>query len=182
MPKGVAAVVPWEPSCSIMAEQLHTGRIVDTIFPYNIYQGTFFVRSELVKNVPDVVQAISDAYAETTLWIRLHPEETGKLLAADPQLSQFPQPLIEKQTLTYNNFYKPTYIYPFAKFWGEENARIASFLFANKRITLSISAPEYQAAYDESFMQATFKKLGWKVPTEPPFIPNGWRGHIGSPP
>ncbi len=104
------------------------------------------------------MQAISDAYAETTLWIRLHPEETGKLLAADPQLSQFPQPLIEKQTLTYNNFYKPTYIYPFAKFWGEENARIASFLFANKRITLSISAPEYQAAYDESFMQATFKK------------------------
>lgn len=182
MPKGVAAVVPWEPSCSIMAEQLHTGRIVDTIFPYNIYQGTFYVRSELVKNVPDVVQAISDAYAETTLWIRLHPEETGKLLAADPQLSQFPEPLLEKQTMTYNNLYKPTYIYPFAKFWGEENARIATFLFASKRITHSITGAEYQAAYDESFMRATFKKLGWKVPVEPPFIASNWRGRVGSPP
>ena len=46
---------------TIMKER-KTGREVDTIFPYNFYEGMFYVRQELIDNVPDVVQAISDAF------------------------------------------------------------------------------------------------------------------------
>ena len=182
LPKGVAAVVPWEPSCSVIADRLKTGRIIDTIFPYNIYQGTFYIRSEIAKNAPDVAQAISDAYVEATLWIRLNPEEASKLLAASPGLESYPEPLLEKQVAAFNNLYKPTYVFPFAKFWAEENVRIADFLFSGNRISRKLTALDYQNAYDESFMTATFKKLGLKIPTQPPFIPSNWKGKVGQPP
>ncbi|GAC1424650.1 MAG: hypothetical protein NVS3B16_05970 [Vulcanimicrobiaceae bacterium] len=182
LPRGIAAVVPWEPSCSVIADRLKTGRVIDTIFRYNIYQGTFFARSELAKNAPDVAQAITDAFTEATLWIRLNPQATGKLLAASPGLESYPEALLEKQTEQYNNLYKPTYVYPFAKFWGSENARIADFLYKANRISRKLSAADYQNAYDENFMNATFKKLGWKIPDEPPFIPAGWKGRVGQPP
>ena len=39
-----------------------------------MYEGQFYVRSEMVENVPDVVQAFADAYAEATLWIRRNPD------------------------------------------------------------------------------------------------------------
>ena len=60
MAKGIGAVVPWEPSATIIEER-KTGREVDTIYPYNFYEGMFDVRQELIDNVPDVVQAICDA-------------------------------------------------------------------------------------------------------------------------
>ncbi|MGC1610737.1 MAG: ABC transporter substrate-binding protein [Pseudolabrys sp.] len=43
MAKGIGAVVPWEPSVTII-EDRKTGREVDTIFPYNFYEGMFYVR------------------------------------------------------------------------------------------------------------------------------------------
>src|SRR5262249_53369 len=43
MAKGIGGVVPWEPSVTII-EDRKTGREVDTIFPYNFYEGMFYVR------------------------------------------------------------------------------------------------------------------------------------------
>jgi len=43
----------------------------------NMYEGQFYVRSEISENAPDVVQAFSDAFAEATLWIRLNPEKAA---------------------------------------------------------------------------------------------------------
>ena len=37
MVKGIGAVVPWEPSVTIITDDRKTGREVDTIFPYNFY-------------------------------------------------------------------------------------------------------------------------------------------------
>jgi hypothetical protein len=36
MVKGIGAVVPWEPSVTIITDDRKTGREVDTIFPYNL--------------------------------------------------------------------------------------------------------------------------------------------------
>ena len=119
MAKGIGAVVPWEPSVTII-EQRKTGREVDTIFPYNLYEGMFYVRQELIDNVPDVVQAISDAFMEATLWIRLNPDKAADFLAAEPTLKSFGRPLLLQQTQLYNNLYKPTYSYPFAKLWARK--------------------------------------------------------------
>jgi sulfonate transport system substrate-binding protein len=179
MVKGIGAVVPWEPSVTIITDDRKTGREVDTIFPYNLYEGMFYVRQELIDNVPDVVQAISDAFMESTLWIRLNPDKAADFLAAEPLLKAYGKPLLLQQTQLYNNLYKPTYSYPFAKMWGEENARIAKWLKDRNRLTKVLTAKDYEDSFDAQFMDKTYQKLGWKIPTQAPFIPAGWTGKIG---
>jgi sulfonate transport system substrate-binding protein len=179
MAKGIGAVVPWEPSVTIIEER-KTGREVDTIFPYNFYEGMFYVRQELIDNVPDVVQAISDAFMEATLWIRLNPDKAADFLAEEPTLKSFGKPLLLQQTQLYNNLYKPTYSYPFAKLWGEENARIAKWLKDRNRVTKVLTAKDYEDSFDTHFMAKTYEKLGWKIPSQAPFIPANWNGKIGS--
>ena len=100
MVKGIGAVVPWEPSVTIITDDRKTGREVDTIFPYNLYEGMFYVRQELIDNVPDVVQAISDAFMEATLWIRLNPDQAADFLAAEPMLKVYGKPLLLQQVRT----------------------------------------------------------------------------------
>lgn len=179
MPKGIAGVVPWEPGVTIITEVRKTGRKVDSIFPYNFYEGRFYVRQELIDNVPDVVQAISDAFMEATLWIRLYPEKAADLLAEQPTLKVFGKDLLLQQTRLYNNLYKPTYSYPFATMWGEEDSRIAKWLKERNRISKPITAQDYAASFDTRFMAKTYEKLGWTVPTRAPFLPANWGGKIG---
>lgn len=179
MPKGIGGVVPWEPSVTIVADIRKAGREVDTIFPYNMFAGLFYVRQELIDNVPDVVQAISDSFMEATLWIRLNPDKTAEYLAAEPTLKVFGKDLLLQQVQLYNNLYKPTSGYPFAKFWGEEDARIAKWLKDRNRITRALTAKDYEEAFAPEFMQKTYEKLGWKVPSQPPFIPANWSGKLG---
>lgn len=179
MARGIAAVVPWEPSVTILTDERKTGKEIDTIFPYNFYEGRFYVRQELIDNVPDVVQAISDAFMEATLWIRLHPEKAADLLADEPMLKNYGRPLLLQQTQLYNNLYKPTSGFPFAKFWGEEDARIAKWLKERNRLTKPLTAEDYERSFDVRFMTKTYEKLGWKVPDRPPFIPANWSGAIG---
>ena len=179
MAKGIGAVVPWEPSVTIITEIRKTGTEVDTIFPYNFYEGRFYVRQELIDNVPDVVQAISDAFMEATLWIRLNPDKAADMLAAEPMLKNFGKELLLQQTKLYNNLYKPTYSYPFAAMWGEEDARIAKWLKERNRLTKALTAKDYEASFDTRFMEKTYEKLGWKVPTRAPFLPANWSGKIG---
>jgi ABC-type nitrate/sulfonate/bicarbonate transport system substrate-binding protein len=179
MTKGIGAVVPWEPSVTIITDDRKTGREVDAIFPYNFYEGMFYVRQELIDNVPDVVQAISDAFMEASLWIRLNPEKAADFLAEEPMLKAYGKPLLLQQTQLYNNLYKPTYSYPFAKMWGEENARIAKWLKERNRLTKTLTAKDYEDSFDTKFMAKTYAKLGWKIPTRAPFIPANWKGKIG---
>lgn len=179
MPKGIGGVVPWEPSVTILTDIRKTGREVDTIFPYNMFAGMFYVRQELIDNVPDVVQAISDSFMEATLWIRLHPDKAADYLAAEPSLKVFGKDLLLKQIEYYNNLYKPTAGFPYAKLWSEENSRIAKWLKERNRITRALTAKDYEAAFAPQFMEKTYEKLGWKVPDRPPFIPADWKGKIG---
>lgn len=179
MTKGIGGVVPWEPSVTIITENRKTGREVDTIFPYNFYEGRFYVRQELIDNVPDVVQAISDAFMEATLWIRLSPDKAADFLAAEPMLKAYGKPLLLQQTEIYNNLYKPTYSYPFAKLWGEEDSRIAKWLKERNRLTKVLTAKDYEDSFDAKFMQKTYEKLGWTIPARAPFIPANWNGKVG---
>jgi ABC-type nitrate/sulfonate/bicarbonate transport system substrate-binding protein len=179
MAKGIGAVVPWEPSVTIITDDRKSGREADTIFPYNFYEGMFYVRQELIDNVPDVVQAISDAFMEATLWIRLNPDKAADFLAAEPMLKVYGKPLLLQQTELYNNLYKPTYSFPFAKLWGEENARIAKWLKERNRLTKSLTAKDYEDSFDVQFMTKTYEKLGWKIPAQAPFLPANWSGTIG---
>lgn len=182
LPKGIAGVVPWDPTPTMMVDERKNGRIADSIFPYNMYEGQFYLRAEVVENAPDVAQAFSDAFAEATLWIRLNPEKAAALQAEDPNLKNFSKEILLQQVKAYNNLYKPTYIYPHAQFWGAVNETIFNWLHGQKRITRPLKASDFAAAVDERFMKRTFEKLGWAVPKQPPFIPAGWKGDPGKPP
>lgn len=179
MAQGITAVVPWEPTVTIMTDERKNGKEIDTIFPYNFYEGRFYVRQELIDNVPDVVQAISDAFMEASLWIRMYPDKAADFLAAEPTLKNYGRNLLLKQIEFYNNLYKPTYSYPLARFWGEEDSRIANWLKARNRITRSLTANDYAQSFDPRFMQKTYEKLGWAIPTKPAFIPANWAGEVG---
>jgi len=182
LPKGIDGVVSWDPTPTMMVEERKNGRIIDSIFPYNMYEGQFYVRQEIVDNAPDVAQAFSDAFAEATLWIRRDPEKAADLMAEDPSLKNFSKAILLQQVRAYNNLYKPTHIYPHAQFWGSVNETIFNWLYEQKRITQPLKAKDFVAAVDERFMRRTFEKLGWAVPKQPPFIPAGWQGDPAKPP
>lgn len=182
LPKGIAGVVPWDPTPTMMVEERKNGRIIDSIFPYNMYEGQFYLRSEIVENAPDVVQAFSDAFAEATLWIRLNPEKAADLMAEDPSLKNFSKAILLQQIRAYNNLYKPTHIYPHAAFWGAVNETIFKWLHGQNRITRPLAAKDFADAVDARYMDRTFAKLGWAVPKQPPFLPAGWKGDPGKPP
>lgn len=179
MPKGVDAVVPWDFTVSLITQERKTGRTLDVSYPYNIYQGSVYVRKELVDNVPDVARAIAEAVVEATLWIRLQPEKAVDAMLEEPNLKNVPRSLLVAQVAEYNNLYKPTYLYPLADFWTQENERITAWLHQNKRLrTASISA-EFKDAFAPQFMEGVFRDLGWKIPAVPPTIPAGWSGKLG---
>lgn len=182
LPKGMDGVVAWDPTPTMMVDELKNGRIIDTIFPYNMYEGQFYVRSEIAQHAPDVVQAFSDAYAEATLWIRRHPEKAAELTGQDPNLRHFSKAILLQQVEAYNNLYKPTYIYPQAAFWGAVNQTIFNWLYDQKRISRPLTAKDFEDAVDARFMTRTFAKLGWAIPKLPPFIPPGWKGDPAKPP
>jgi sulfonate transport system substrate-binding protein len=178
LPKGIDAVVPWDAGASMIVHDRKNGRIVDTIYPYNMYEGQFVVRQELIDNVPDVVQALCDAYVESLLWARHNLDGTVKHLEADPSLKNFSHDILVQQTRTYNVLYKPTFVYLHPKFWGEANEPIFDWLHKFKRIQRPLKATDFAQSVDSSFMNKTFAKLGWKVPDVPPFIPAGWKGSL----
>ena len=179
MPKGIDAVVPWDYTCSLMLNERKNGRSIDVSYAYNIYQGSIYVRQELVDNVPDVVQALTDAIVEATLWLRLNVEPAVNAMMEDANLKNAPRTLLTQQLIEYNNWYKPTYLYPIADFWAKENERIAKWLFDNKRLKTAFTQKDFSSVFAPQFMKSTFDRLGWKIPSVPPTVPAGWAGKLG---
>ncbi|MBY0438365.1 MAG: NrtA/SsuA/CpmA family ABC transporter substrate-binding protein [Burkholderiales bacterium] len=182
LPRGIDAIVPWDFTNSLVINERKTGRPIDVHYPYVIYLGVTYVRQELVDNVPDVVQALTDAIAESQLWIRLNPERTVDALLQDPNLKLVPRTLLAQQVAEYNNQFKPTYLYPHTSFWFRENDRTVNWLYETKRMKTPLLEKEFQAVFRPDFMERTFNRLGWRVPAQPPFIPAGWTGTVGKPP
>jgi ABC-type nitrate/sulfonate/bicarbonate transport system substrate-binding protein len=108
LPKGVAAIVPWDFTATQLIRFKKTGCTIDNIFAYNFYQGNFYVCWELEEHAPDVTQALADAYIEALLWIRLHPDETVRLMKDDAVFKAYEPELLRQQNDAYCVYYKPT--------------------------------------------------------------------------
>ncbi|PKU23969.1 ABC transporter substrate-binding protein [Telmatospirillum siberiense] len=182
LPKGVAAVVPWDHTLSLLTDSRKTGRLIDSSHAYSIYEGIGFVRQELIDNAPDVVQAITDAFVEAALWLRLKPTEAVELLKQDPALKTLDDAFLAAQIANNNNLFKPTALIPLPKFWAAEDRRVRAWLKDRNRLTRDIGEEEYAATYAPDFAANTARKLGWKVPERPVFLPEGWTGVIGTVP
>lgn len=170
MPADVAAVVPWDLTCTYITGELKTGRAVDVSYPYNVYQGGFYVRKEILDAAPDVAQAITDAIVESDLWMRLNETKAAALMAEIPSLKIYPQTLLKQQIQEYNTLYKPSYMMPYGEFWGFQNQSIALWLTLNGKLSRSVGVADYKKAFAEEPMRKTFEKLGWRDPRFPPFI------------
>jgi ABC-type nitrate/sulfonate/bicarbonate transport system substrate-binding protein len=179
LPKGVAAIVPWDFTATQVIRVKKTGRAIDNIFPYNFYQGNFYVRRELEAHAPDVAQALADAYVEALLWIRLDPDETVRLMKDDPAFKAYEPELLRQQNDAYCTYYKPTQAYIHATFWAQENERIAQWLWEGKRTSRKLTAQDYLAFFEPKYAENTFKKLGFRIPERPVFLPGNWAGTVG---
>lgn len=182
LPKGVAAVVPWDHTLSLLTDDRKTGRLIDSSHRYSIYEGIGFVRAELIENVPDVVQAITDSFIEAALWIRLKPADAVDLVRQDPALKAVDPTFIASQIAKNNNLFKPTALIPQPRFWAAENGRVRAWLKERNRLTRDIGEAEYATSYAPQFAATTATKLGWTVPQRPVFLSADWTGVIGSVP
>lgn len=174
-PRGIDAVVPWDPTPDLMAKYLKNAKVFADTGPFQMYWGDIHVRKELSENVPDVVQAINDIAVEALLWQRLNPKKATDIVKKNPSLEVYPYELLYDQNLTYGNNLKPTEVYPFTELYAIEGARISKFLFQggrSKRLLTEADFMNYFAG-SQNYMNATFKKLGWSIPKNPPFFPPG---------
>ncbi|MDE2572661.1 MAG: NrtA/SsuA/CpmA family ABC transporter substrate-binding protein [bacterium] len=174
-PKGVDAVVPWAPTPSLMVKYLKNAKIFDDTGPYQLYWGDLHIRHELAENVPDVVQAVVDMCLEALLWQRLDPRKATDIVKTNPALQVYPAQLLYDQNIVWANNLKPTAMYPFTELYALEGARVAKFLYDEGRAKRLLTEKDYMDYFDgaREWVDASFKKLGWTIPKEPPFFPPG---------
>lgn len=174
-PRGIDAVVPWDPTPTLMVDYLKNGKIFADTGPHQLYWGDLHVRDELAQYVPDVVQAVVDMCVEGLMWLRLYPKQATDVVKKNPALDVYPWKLLYQQNVTYGDKLKPTEMYPFARPYALEGARVAKFLYEGGRAKRLLTEKDYLEYFDGSaeWMNATFKRLGWTIPKQPPFFPAG---------
>ncbi len=173
MPKGLDAVVPWDPAVELMVKDRKNATLFADTTDFMYYFGTMYVREEIVREVPDVAQAIVDMFMETILYSRYNPKQTAEFLKKDPVLETYPFEIIHTQNLAYVNNLKPSWTYPFPDYIAVEGERVARWLYQGNRIKAEVRAEDFQAYLLRDFMDRTYQKLGWKIPTQPPYFPPG---------
>ena len=180
MPKGIDAVVPWDYTCSLMINERKNGRSIDVSYPYNIYQGSIYVRLGLVDNVPDVVQRSPmpslrpRSGCASTSSLRGQHDDGGRepkeraAHAADAAVDRI------QQLRT-----KPTYLYPIRRFLGERER-------AYRQVAVRQQAPE-DGLHAEGFLQRVraavheehLRSVGLEDPDGAANDTAGWAGKLG---
>lgn len=178
-PKGVDVYTNWEPHVSYSTDILKVTRLLETLNPYYVYSGYYYTRLEIEENAPDVVQLMTDAFIEAVLWAKANPEKTLTSLMGNPAYGRLNADLIKKMTERYLFWPKPTAYYPFDELggiWPKEEARISEWAFETGASKNKVTAADWQNVRRTSYMDATFEKLGWKIPERPPFLSKDWNG------
>lgn len=181
VPKGVDAVAVFEPHVTFALDK-GLGRRIDDAAPYLFATGYEFMRGEIMEHAPDVAQAIVDANMEALLAVRADPDAAAALYVADPKAKAWSKEAVRAQIDRYVTLYKPTYKALHAAFWGTEDARIVAAQHAAGRLTRARSAEDLTRNFNTSFLEKTLGTLGWTMPSQPVFLPNGWTGTVGQPP
>ncbi len=185
MPKGIDVTGIWEPNVLLMSEYLKNARILEPIDTYEIFNGYSYLRGELEANVPDVVQAYTDALVEARLIARLHADQVIKELVVDPSQRGRDPALVRRDAEIHAINPKPTVNYPFenvAGFWTDLELYQAGVMADANILRRRYTAADMNSVLRPRYMANTFQKLGWNVPKTPPFLPPNWAGKVGQPP
>jgi ABC-type nitrate/sulfonate/bicarbonate transport system substrate-binding protein len=178
-PRGIDVYTIWEPHVSYSTDVLKVSRLLESLNPYYIYSGYYYARQEIEDNAPDVVQAMTDAFIEAVLWGKANQEQAITTLMNNPAYGRLSADLIRRMTERYLFWPKPTVYYPFddvAGLWPKEEARISKWAFDSGASKNEVTLADWHNVRRTSYMDATFEKLGWKVPERPPFLPKDWGG------
>ena len=178
-PKGIDVYTIWEPHVSYSTDVLKVTRLLEPLDPYYIYSGYCYGRKEIEDNAPDVMQLVTDAFIESVLWTQANPDEAIKSLMARPEYGRLGAGLITTMTQRYLIWPKPTVYYPFDDpngIWPKEEARISQWAYDTGASKNNVTNVDWQKARNTHYMDATFDKLGWKVPQRPAFLPADFGG------
>jgi ABC-type nitrate/sulfonate/bicarbonate transport system substrate-binding protein len=182
MPAGIDAFCVWEPNLLMMTEFLKNARIVELLDNYLVFNGYAYMRGEIEQNAPDVVQAYTDAFIEARLLARQRSAEVLAAFAADPSQRGRDPKLIARDAEIHVFNPKPTVNYPDPAFWAPLEAYQAGVMADAGVLKRRYATSDFTPALKPNYMAATFRRLGWKVPTRPAFLPADWKGVIGEPP
>lgn len=182
LPRGVDAVVSYDPFVSVtLARKI--GRKIDDAFPYYFNKGYDFVRAEIHQNAPDVVQALSDAMLEATLYVRQDFDRAVGMYHSDPRVATaYSRDLFAEQTRKYVTLYKPSFRYLHADFWAAQDVVVAKSQYERKRMPRELSVADMKAAFIPDYMANSLAHAGFTVPARPVFLPPDWTGDVGKPP
>jgi ABC-type nitrate/sulfonate/bicarbonate transport system substrate-binding protein len=178
-PKGIDVYTIWEPHVSYSTEVLKVTRLLETLDPYYIYSGYYYCRQEIEDNAADVVQLLTDAFMEAVLWAKANPDEAVRSLVSRPEYGRLGRGLIDKMTERYLFWPKPTVYYPYDDpngIWPKEEARISDWAYETGASKNRVTNVDWQTVRRTRYMDATFDKLGWKVPERPSFLPRDFGG------
>ncbi len=181
LPKGVDAVVLWDPYIAFSQEK-RLGRVIDNGSPYFFTTAFDFVRREIHENAPDVVQALADAAIEAILYAQHDAEGTADFYRKDPRISGYSRELLIDQVKKYLCSYPAAVRYIHSDFWATEDARIIEALYSMGRVNKAISIAEMKQFMAPQYVGNTLRKLGQSVPEKPVFLPSDWQGQVAKPP
>jgi sulfonate transport system substrate-binding protein len=168
-----------------MTDYLKNARILELIDRYEIFNGYSYARGEIAEHAPDVLQAYTDAFVEAQMLCRARTDEVLDALVKDPSQRGRSPELIRQDAQINLLDPKPTINYPFRDlhgFWARLEAYQANVMHDAGVLQHSYTPDEYLRVIQGRFMARTYAKVGWKVPTWPPFLPDGWTGRVGHPP
>ena len=185
MPSGIDVVGIWEPNVLFMTEIRKNARILELIDRYEVFNGYSYMRGELEANAPDVVQAYCDAFIEAKLIVRSDPEKLISDLVKDVSQRGRDEALIRRDVMIHVVDPKPTLNYIFKNnrgFYIDLEIFQAGIMQEAGVLKRRYSADEFKSFLRPNYLAATFKKLNWKIPDQPVFLPPNWSGKIGNPP
>jgi len=185
MPAGIDVVGIWEPNVLFMTEVRKNVRILELIDRYEVFNGYSYMRGELEQNAPDVVQAYLDAFIEAKLIIRANPDQLISDLTKDVSQRGRDENLIRRDVLIHVVDPKPTLNYVFENsrgFYIDLEIFQAGVMHDAGVLKRRYTADEFRAVLRPNYLANTFKKLNWKIPDQPVFLPSNWGGRIGNPP
>lgn len=185
MPAGIDVTGIWEPNVLLMTEFLKNARILEQMEPYKFDNGYSYIRGEIADNAPDVAQAYVDAFVEARLMIRQNPEEfLAAFIAHDSQRGRDPE-LLRRDVEVHILNPKPTLNYPFKNsdgFFAEIEAFQADVMTEAGVLRRKYTADDFLKLIRPEFIEQAYEAIGWKIPTRPVFLPDGWAGKTGQPP
>lgn len=182
LPRGVDAVVSYDPFVSVTVDK-KIGRKIDDAFPYYFNKGYDFVRTEIHENAPDVVQALSDAMLEATLFTRYDLDRAVGMYHNDPRVATaYSKEMFADQTKKYVTLYKPSFRYLHSDFWAAQDVVVAKAQYEKKRMPKALSLSEIKGSFIPDYMANSLKHVGFTVPAKPVFLPPDWKGEVGKPP